>query len=198
MRRRLAFLPAILIATSIVAVPAGYAQMRKNQLKNFRVVEDGVLYRSGQLNPAGLERVIHDYGIRTVISFRYAKSEDLDPPDKWEEELCYRLGVNYVRIRPREWSPDEKANVPAEQGIDQFLSIMADERKRPVLVHCNRGVHRTGSYCAIYRMECQGWSNNDAMNELEELGYDNLDNEEDVRGYLERYVPRKKPADRKK
>jgi hypothetical protein len=38
-------------------------------------------------------------------------------------------------------------------------------------------------------MECHGWSNAEAMHELKELGYDNLDREADVRGYLERYVP---------
>ena len=41
-------------------------------------------------------------------------------------------------------------------------------------------------------MEFQGWSNDDAMEELKALGYDNLDKEDDVRGYLERYVPRRR------
>lgn len=192
MRRRLFVLPGLLIAIAIFTIPTGYAQMRKKQMRNFRVVEDGVLYRSGQLTPEGLERVIHDYGIRTVVSFRYAKADGLDPPDKWEEELCRRLGVNYERILPRVWwTADEKAAIPADEGVNRFLAIVSDPKKQPVLVHCLRGVHRTGSYCAIYRMECQGWSNADALNELEELGYDNLDNEDDVRGYLERYVPRK-------
>ena len=36
-----------------------------SHLRNFGVVEDGVLYRSGQLNPPGLKRVLADYRIKT-------------------------------------------------------------------------------------------------------------------------------------
>jgi len=41
-------------------------------------------------------------------------------------------------------------------------------------------------------MECHGWSNEEAMEELKALGYENLDNEDDVHGYLERYQPKRK------
>jgi tyrosine-protein phosphatase SIW14 len=189
-RRLIRMIPAVLVAVAIVGMPLAYARVREKHLRNFRVVEDGVLYRSAQLSPAGLERVIHDYGIRTVVSFRYADHEGGEPPDKWEEKFCADRGITYVRIQPRVWVPDEKGVVPADEGVQQFLAIMADSTKRPVLVHCFRGAHRTGSYCAIYRMECQGWSNEDALEELKELGYDKLDQEEDVRGYLERYKPK--------
>ena len=97
-RLRISFLPATLIAVVIFAVPIGYDQYQKRHIRNFRVVKDGVLYRSGQLSPSGLRRVIHDYGIRTVVSFRYAKSEDQDPPDLWEESVCKELGVNYEGV----------------------------------------------------------------------------------------------------
>jgi len=183
------FIPAILVALSIVAVPLAYARVREKNLRNLRVVEDGVLYRSAQLSPSGLDRVIHDYGIRTVVSFRDTEEgKAAVPPDQWEESFCAKLGVNHVRMPLRVWSY-ERGVIPADENVQRFLEIVNDPTKLPVLVHCFRGVHRTGTYCAIYRMECQGWSNADALAELKALGYENLDKEDDVRGYLERYAP---------
>ena len=192
-RRLIRFVPGLLIAVSIVAIPVGYARVRDEHLRNFRVVEDGVLYRSAQLSPEGLERVIHDYGIRTVISFRDAEDgKATEPPDRWEEEFCAKRGVKYVRMPLRKWLPDDGGVVPADENVRRFLEVLADPKNRPVLAHCFRGVHRTGMYCAVYRMECHGWSNDDALAELKALGYENLDKEDDVRGYLERYEPKRK------
>ena len=189
-RRVLAAAPAVLVAVALVAVPYVYSEVREQYRKNFRVVEDGVLYRSGQLTPAGLERVIHDYGIKTVVTFRDADPEKSpEPPDKWEEGLARKLGINHVRLPVRAWVPGENGLAPADENVQKFVALMRDPAKHPVLVHCFRGVHRTGTYCAIYRMEFHGWSNAEAMQELKELGYDNLDREADVRGYLERYAP---------
>jgi tyrosine-protein phosphatase SIW14 len=193
--RMVRYLPGILLAAAIIGVPVAYAQWRERDIKNFRVVQDRVLYRSAQLTPLGLERVIHDYGIKTVISFRYAEPEkgELEPPDAWEEPLCARLGVNYVRIKPDIWVSLDGGPIPADKTVAQFLSIVKDPTKQPVLVHCFRGAHRTGSYCALFRMDCQGWNNADAIAEMKALGYDNIDKEDDVRGYLERYQPRFAP-----
>jgi tyrosine-protein phosphatase SIW14 len=188
LRRVLRILPAVLIAVCLVAVPYGYARFRDKYTRNFRVVEDGVLYRSAQLSPDGLDRVIHDYGIRTVISFRDTEEgKAVEPPDKWEEAFCAKLGINYVRMPLRVWAED-RGVVPADENVRRFVEIMRDPKNHPVLAHCFRGVHRTGTYCAIYRIEFQGWSNADALAELKELGYENLDKEDDVRGYLERYT----------
>jgi len=189
MRRVLRLLPAVLVAVSIVVLPYEYSRVRERNLRNFRVVQDGVLYRSAQLSPWGLDRVIHDYGIRTVVSFRDTEEgKNPEPPDKWEEAFCAKLGINYVRMPLRLWATQDGV-VPADENVKQFLHLMADPKNRPVLVHCFRGVHRTGTYCAMCRMECEGWTNADAIEELKALGYDNLDREDDVRGYLEHYVP---------
>lgn len=191
-RRALRLLPAVLVAAMLVAAPLAYSHVREKNLRNFRVVDDGVLYRSAQLTPSGLERIVHDYGIRYVLNFRDVEDGKwATPPDPWEEEVCFRLGIKYQRMPLRVWSEDH-GTVPAEENVKKFLEIMADPNNRPVLVHCFRGVHRTGSYCAIYRMEYQGWSNKEALDELKALGYDKLDQEDDVRGYLERYVPHRK------
>lgn len=169
-----------------------YSYVREKNRGHFRVVDEGVLYRSAQLTPAGLERVIHDQGINTVISFRDVEAgKAITPPDEWEELFCAKRGVNYVRMPLRHWATIN--GVPqAEENVTRFLAIMRDPKNYPVLVHCFRGVHRTGTYCAIYRMEFQGWSNQEAMEELHELGYENLYKEEDVRTYLETYKPRRK------
>jgi protein tyrosine/serine phosphatase len=189
-RRVVTIVSAAVVAVSLFAVPYTYSEVRETHLRNFRVVEDGVLYRSAQLSPAGLERVVHDYGIRTIVSFRDAEEgKSVEPPDKWEETLAQRLGITHVRFPLRHWWPDATGAAPADANVEKFLAIMRDKSKHPVLVHCYRGVHRTGTYCAIFRMECHRWSNAEAMAELKALGYDKLDEEDDVRGYLERYAP---------
>ena len=51
-----------------VTIAAGGRQL-------IRVVDDGVLYRSGQMTPEGFQRSVREYGIRTVISLRDSKDE---------------------------------------------------------------------------------------------------------------------------
>ena len=80
-------------------------------------------------------------------------------------------------------------------GIQRkFRALLADPKNHPVLVHCFAGVHRTGAYAAIYRMEFERWSNARAIAELKACGYSNLDDEWDVLGYLEQYRPSWAPA----
>jgi tyrosine-protein phosphatase SIW14 len=83
-----------------------------------------------------------------------------------------------------------------DENVEQFLQILSDPRHHPVLVHCFAGIHRTGAYCAIYRMEFEGWPRERALLEMKSCGYDNLESEYDIRGYLEQYQPRRERADR--
>jgi hypothetical protein len=79
--------------------------------------------------------------------------------------------------------------VPVEEGVRKFRAVLNDERNYPVLVHCFAGIHRTGAYCAIYRMEYEHWDNVQALAEMKACGYTNLDEELDILGYLEQYRP---------
>jgi protein tyrosine/serine phosphatase len=190
MPRLLQGLLALVIVVILVGTPVGYAAYRKAHVRNFRVVRDGVLYRSGQLSEVGLKRVLYDYQIKTVISLRDAAAPGQEPPDRAEEEHCRKRAINYVRIPPRNWSAPD-GSVPAEVGVRQFLEVLDNPANHPVLIHCLRGVHRTGAYCAVFRMEYDGWSHAAALAELRELGYDRLTEEWDVREYLERYQLRR-------
>jgi protein tyrosine/serine phosphatase len=194
MRRYAPYLLAALVAALIVGVPAGYSAYRQAHLRNFRVVQDGVLYRSGQLSAAGLQKVVREYGIRTVITLRDADQPGGQAPDHAEEAWCRSQGITYVRIPPRRWWAEE-GPAPAEQNVATFLGVLDDAANHPVLIHCFAGVHRTGAHCAIFRMEYHRWDNAAAIAEMRHNGYDRLDEEPDVRGFIESYVPRwKRPG----
>lgn len=188
---KLRYVLGLLLAALLIGGPIAYSRHWQREYRNFRIVDEGKFYRSGQMSLSALQRTIEEYGIRTVISLRFALREGDRPPDWQEEELCQKLGVRYLRIRPREWTRDANGAVPSQEPVNQFFQIMDDRSVYPVLIHCFAGMHRTGAYCALYRMDYQHWSNADALDELKTLGYDNLDKEEDVRGYLEKYVPRR-------
>ena len=171
----------------IVFVPIGYSTYSQSHVRNFHVVRDGVLYRSGQMTLPGLQHAQHDFGIKTVVTLR--DSADPKDPDNLEEAYCKAAGITHVRIPPREWYA-VKGRPPAEKGVKKFLEIMNDPSNYPVLVHCFAGIHRSGAFCAIYRMEVQHWSNAEAIEELRNSGYGNIEDEWDVLSYLEDYQPR--------
>jgi tyrosine-protein phosphatase SIW14 len=173
-----------LIVLTLIVSPAVYAVRQQAQTRNFRVVRPGVLYRSGQMTREGLQRALNDHHIRTVISLRDGQSER----DRAEEEYCKSEEINFVRILPSRWG-DEGGSMPVEAGVQRFREIMSDPRNYPVLVHCFAGIHRAGSYCAIYRMEFEHWSNTQAIAEMKECGYSNLDDELDILGFMEQYRP---------
>jgi protein tyrosine/serine phosphatase len=185
MRRVLTSLFGVATVLALIVGPVVYAIHEEKQMRNFRVVRDGVLYRSARMTLAGLKRAINDYGIRTVISLRVA-----DSYDRAEEEFCQKAEINFYRLPPRSWDTSYRV-AEAEVNVRQFRAILEDPDNYPILVHCFAGIHRTGAYVAIYRMECEGWTNEAAIAEVEALGYDNLDRELDVLGYLEQYRPGK-------
>lgn len=177
----------------VVGTPLVYSAHQNTYMRNFRVVEEGVLYRSGQLTPAGLERVLHDYRIKTVVTLRTSRTASA-PPDTWEEGVCAAKGLNHVRIVPRVWGADEKGEIPAEQAVQAFLAVMENKENHPVLVHCFAGIHRTGTMCAIFRMEYHGWTPERAMGEMQLYGFAPEDMHEHIAVYLREYKPRRKPA----
>jgi protein tyrosine/serine phosphatase len=176
----------VALVLGLIAGPVALALYRQDQVRNFRIVRDGVLYRSGQTSLAGLKRLIHHHGIRTVVSLRDARVPGQEPPDRAEEEYCKHQDILHVRIGPRNWWAPA-GPPPVQANVDEFLKVMRDPANYPVLVHCFAGVHRTGAYCAIYRMEFEGWTNSEALAEMKAHGYSNLDEEWDILGYLENY-----------
>lgn len=189
MPRPSSVLLSLLLAGFVIGGPIALYRFENYHRRNLRVVREGVLYRSGQLSLTGLKMVIHDHGIRTVISLRDAVDPGKRPPDWAEEQYCRAEGIQYVRISPRNWwAPD--GSVPAEVGVREFREIMDNPQNFPVLIHCLAGIHRTGAFCAVFRMEYDHWTNAEAIAEMRACGYKDLEDEWDLLGYLEDYRPR--------
>jgi protein tyrosine/serine phosphatase len=173
----------------LVGVPIAYGLFIKANVRNFHEVREGTLYRSGQMSLFGLKNVIHDHGIKTVVTLRDAVYPGDPPPDLMEEKYCRDQEINYVRIPPRSWWAPT-GQIPADEGIRTFLEVMDNPENYPVLVHCFGGIHRAGAFTAIYRMEYEHWTNAEAMAEMKRCGYSTLDDEWDISTYLEKYRPR--------
>ncbi len=186
MPRYLSLLCGLALAVFLVAAPWVYRNRQEARYRNFHVVKDGTLYRSGQMTLAGFQEVLTQYGIKTVITLRDTIGGPKRNVD--EERFCQQRAVKFIRIPSRSWWASD-GTVPAEEGVHCFRQIIAHPATHPVLIHCQAGMDRTGAFCAIFRMEFDGWSNAKAIAEMKALGYRNIDDEWDVLGYLEQYRP---------
>ncbi|GMU83221.1 MAG: protein phosphatase [Planctomycetota bacterium] len=135
-------------------------------LRQFRAVEEGVLYRCGQPAPEDVRTVIESHGIRTVVSLRGMRGEeDSDAWEPAERAICEQLGVRFITL------PSNHRNPPTREQLEQFLSLVRDPASRPVLVHCRLGRQRTGMFCGLYRVFEQGWTAEAALEEMDALGF---------------------------
>jgi len=194
----------LLIFTLLVVVPFVHFRSVYAHSKRFREVDPGHLYRSGQLTAEGMTDVIAENHIRLVLNVQ----EDVQDPDCYlsyvdrrtikESVLCDKLGVRYVCI-PTDLVFDLTHPDHRPAGIDNFLKLMDDPANHPVLLHCKAGLHRTGIFAAVYRMEYNGWSKHEALEEVRALGFGELvctpDNEY-IREYILTFAPgRRKQGD---
>lgn len=122
-------------------------------LPNLHKVSDQ-LYRSAQPEKEGV-RSLKTLGIKTVVSLRSNHSD---------EPLLKGMNIKYASIPIDTWDLEEK-------HVVEFLKIVTDPTRTPVLVHCQHGADRTGTLCAVYRIAVQGWTKEEAIREMKDGGY---------------------------
>jgi protein tyrosine/serine phosphatase len=112
------------------------------------------LYRGAQPSGEGM-RQLKKFGIKTIVNLRSFHSDRKEIGD---------TGLSYEHIYMKTWHPEEKEVV-------RFLQIATDKDRTPAFVHCQRGADRTGTMCAIYRIAVQGWSKDEAIEEITKGGF---------------------------
>ncbi|MCA9245273.1 MAG: tyrosine-protein phosphatase, partial [Phycisphaerales bacterium] len=135
-------------------------------LAHFAPVAPGALYRCGQPTPDQLDGLISEHGLKTVIALRGSRDEA--DPDAWERDeraVCERHGVRFLTL------PCNHRNPPTADQVRHFLEVVGDPAARPALVHCRIGQQRTGMFCALYRVHIEGVPVDQAVREMDELGF---------------------------
>ncbi len=107
------------------------------------------LYRSA-LPDSSAVPVLQNLKVATVINFLpESDSAWLKSSDIKEVQLSYRTN-----------------HVDDSDVLAALRAIQAAEADGPVLMHCKHGSDRTGLMAAMYRVVIQGWSKEDALNEM--------------------------------
>lgn len=143
-------------ALAAAAVLWGWLWLGDPSAYHFGVVQEGVLYRSGQPDEASLKKIIDRYGIKTVVNLRGAC-----PDEPWwpvEDRVCRDRNVRLVN------APIMHLHDPVH-SLQEFLATVSDKANQPVLVHCECGTQRTGFAVAAFRIAVQGWDYQRAADE---------------------------------
>ncbi len=151
--------------------------------KNFGVVDEGRLYRSGQLTPAAMRSVVEQHRIKTVIDLGSAVRDDgLDPEvERMNQRTADALGLTRYRF---ELIGDGTGNPNAYL---QALRIATDPSKQPVLIHCGAGSERTGGAIVLYRAVVDGASIDAAYEEAKSFKHNPRRNPH-LREVIDRYA----------
>lgn len=144
-------------ARSFAPAP-GPTKVEGVSLKNFGRVNEHY-YRGPQPGPAEFAE-LKRLGIKTVIDLR--KDSKRDAP-----EWVRAAGMRYVNL-PLVASKPATAEETAE-----FLKLVNDPANWPVYVHCKGGRHRTGALTAVYRITQDGWTADQAFEEMLRYDFDN-------------------------
>lgn len=127
--------------------------------KNFDVVEEGAIYRSGQIHRMLIEDLLEDHGIDVIIDLA---SDPDDENEKAEIEAAKAAGVRH------ETFPLTGHGTGDIEMYAQALRTLHEAREegKQVLLHCHGGSERTGGAIAFYRVYVQGWAPDDAVREM--------------------------------
>jgi protein tyrosine phosphatase (PTP) superfamily phosphohydrolase (DUF442 family) len=122
-------------------------------VRNFGEVTP-MLYRGGQPTHEGFER-LSQMGINIVVDVGRSRRD---------EKQIKQLGMHYVSLP---WY----CPFPKDDVFKHFLKLVKENPDKKIFVHCRLGDDRTGMMIAAYRMGVQGWTAEEAMEEMHSFGY---------------------------
>lgn len=152
---------ALILVMALLSVPVCAkcsADPAAPGVPNFHRV-NGSIYRGGQPTAQGwtsLERL----GVKTVIDLR----REGEHSTKAEQQAVEAAGMHYVNV------PMKGIVAPTDETILKVLALLQSSSGGPVFVHCRRGVDRTGTVIACYRIAHDGWKNQKALDEAKSYG----------------------------
>ena len=116
---------------------------------------DENLYRSGQPTSEGMKTLKEKIGIKTVINLRvfHSDSDEVSGTGLLNEELSVKA-----------WHIED-------EDVVRVLKLIRNKENGHFLIHCQHGADRTGLMSAMYRIVEQGWTKDEAIEEMVDGGY---------------------------
>jgi protein tyrosine/serine phosphatase len=132
------------------------ATMQTPPIDNFGKVNDN--YFRGSQPTKSQMAALKAMGVKTIIDLRkdYVAGER-----EWAEEL----GLNYFNL------PLKPSRPATKEQTEYFLRLVNDPANLPVYVHCKGGRHRTGAMTGVYRISHDGWTAEQAYEEMKKYDF---------------------------
>jgi len=188
-----------ILAGAILAIGAYYVYHVHFDYRFEEISKDKV-YKSALISPSRLESYLLDKKIKTVIdlmdpgvqdALNPAKQIHIDAEDDAISKINKKnnLNIKHVNI--------PSGQVPTKETLSRFFEVLDDKENYPVLIHCYHGTGRAQMYSALYRVEYEGWKNEDARQKtrfiVEGFGYKSSFSKGRGKGnFLIEYRPRNK------
>ena len=139
--------PQVQAAEAPSSRPDQWAQPVEKQYNLYQM--SPTLYRSA-LPDKGAVPLLQQLKVATVINFL---------PES-DASWLSAPGINQVQL------PYRTNHVDDADVLKALRAIQSAEAQGPVLMHCKHGSDRTGLMSAMYRVVIQGWSKEEALNEM--------------------------------
>lgn len=109
-------------------------------IHDFHTVIPNQVYRSPELSKAQFNQVIHEYGIKSILNLRGA-----NPSSQWYSDEIAVTAQNQIQHYDLALG---SYNFPSKTSIVKLVSIL-QSAPRPILIHCESGVDRSGFAATI-------------------------------------------------
>ncbi len=125
------------------------------------------LYRGGRPSQEDILK-LKELGIKTIISLERGPFKKEPGRVKKARKWTSEEGIRFVHIPMHAIWPIKR------EDIEKALAIMADPVNRPIFVHCDGGYDRAGIVIACYRIKYEGWTAEQAYEEMKEYGHNSF------------------------
>jgi protein tyrosine/serine phosphatase len=182
----------ILTVVIILVLGAGGKYVYNRHINhNFKTITEGKVYKSGVIPPDEIEAYVKKYHIKSIVDLRFpGTGDDVNNPEVPAELKAEKLAV--AKIPGVNYFNNGSDQVPNQKNLDYFYTIMDNPKNYPVLIHCYHGIGRAQLYAALYRMEYEGWSNEEARAQAAfPLRFSSFDDGKPKGEFLKNYKTRK-------
>ena len=153
----LTILLAVIFAETLTISAQSISTAHPIQIDNFGKVNNNYYRGSQPLADQFID--LKKLGIKTIIDLRQDSIKDA-------ADRARAAGLQYINI------PLTTKRPATDEQTRYFLKLVNNQENWPVFVHCKGGRHRTGEMTAIYRINQDGWTADQAYEEMKKYDFE--------------------------